>query len=131
MEICCPACDCTNIKKNGHIHTGKLANWQTGKQNHQCNECGGQFVQNSTQKRISDMEKELIGRLLLERISLHGICRVMRVSLRWLLEFIVSVYAELPDDLNFPRGRSESRKRQEAMAVNSRDLQGEGDFLYR
>ncbi len=60
MEICCPACDCTNIKKNGHIHTGK--------QNHQCNECGRQFVQNSTQKRISDREKELIGRLLLERI---------------------------------------------------------------
>ncbi len=72
MEICCPACDCTNIKKNGHIHTGK--------QNHQCNECGRQFVQNSTQKRISDMEKELIGRLLLERISLRGICRVMNDS---------------------------------------------------
>jgi len=93
MGICCPDCGCTNIKKNGHIHNGK--------QNHQCNECGRQFVQNSTQKRISDREKELIGRLLLERISLRGICRVIGVSLQWLLEFIVSVYAELPDDLNF------------------------------
>ena len=46
MEICCPACDSANIKKNGHIHTGK--------QNHQCNKCGRQFVRNSTQKRISD-----------------------------------------------------------------------------
>ncbi len=69
MEICCPACDSASIKKNGHIHTGK--------QNHQCNKCGRQFVQNSTQKRISDREKELIRRLLLERISLRGICRVM------------------------------------------------------
>jgi len=92
MGICCPDCGCTNIKKNGHIHNGK--------QNHQCNECGRQFVENSTQKRISDREKELIKRLLLERISLRGICRVMEVSLQWLLGFIVSVYEELPDDLN-------------------------------
>ena len=93
MEICCPDCGCTNIKKNGHTPTGK--------QNHQCNECDRQFVENPAQKRISDREKELIRRLMLERISLRGICRVMGVSLQWLLEFIVSVYAELPDDLNF------------------------------
>jgi len=93
MEICCPACSSANNKKNGH--TG------SGKQNHRCNECCRQFVENPTQKRISDRDKELIRRLLLERISLHGICRVMKVSFPWLLEFIVSVYAELPDDLNF------------------------------
>ena len=80
MGICCPDCGCTNIKKNGHIHNGK--------QNYHCNECGRQFVENSTQKRISDRDKELIKRLLLERISLRGICPVMEVSLQWLLEFI-------------------------------------------
>ena len=93
MEIYCPACGNTNIKKNGHTHSGK--------QNHWCNECYRQFVENPTQKRISDRDKGLIRKLLLERISLHGICRVMKVSFPWLLEFIVSVYAELPDDLNF------------------------------
>jgi insertion element IS1 protein InsB len=41
----------------------------------------------------------MIRRLLLERLSLLGICRVMGVSLRWLLNFIVELYESLPDDL--------------------------------
>jgi insertion element IS1 protein InsB len=41
----------------------------------------------------------MIKRLLLERLSLLGICRVMGVSLRWLLSFIVELYETLPDDL--------------------------------
>ncbi|MFC1717738.1 IS66 family transposase [Candidatus Poribacteria bacterium] len=39
IGICCPDCGCTNTKRNGHIHNGN--------QNHQCNECGRQFVQSS------------------------------------------------------------------------------------
>ncbi len=93
MMICCPDCGCTNIKKNGHIHNGK--------QNHQCKECGRQFVENPTKKLISDEDKETIKMLLLERISLRGICRSMGVSLCWLLSFMVSLYENLPDDLNF------------------------------
>jgi insertion element IS1 protein InsB len=42
----------------------------------------------------------LIKQLLLERLSLLGICRVMQVSLRWLLTFIGDLYEALPDDLN-------------------------------
>lgn len=41
----------------------------------------------------------MIKRLLLERLSLLGICRVMGVSLRWLLSFIVELYKTMPDDL--------------------------------
>jgi insertion element IS1 protein InsB len=41
--------------------------------------------------------------LLLERISLSGICRVCGVSLRWLLSFIAELYESLPDDLNVQR----------------------------
>jgi insertion element IS1 protein InsB len=44
--------------------------------------------------------KDLIKVLLLERLSLRGICRVTGVSLTWLLDFIAEVYAESPDDLN-------------------------------
>jgi len=33
----CPKCCSSKIKKNGHIHNGK--------QNHQCNDCGRQFVE--------------------------------------------------------------------------------------
>ncbi len=93
MKICCPECGSTKSKKNGHIHNGK--------QNHYCKKCGRQFVENPEQKLISAEKKEQIRKLLLERISLLGICRVMRVSLRWLLDFIVSEYEQMPDDLNY------------------------------
>ena len=42
----------------------------------------------------------LIDKLLLERISLAGICRVCDVSQPWLLNYIQKLYAQLPDDLN-------------------------------
>ena len=93
MNIHCPACDSASIKKNGHIHNGK--------QNHCCKECGRQFVGNPTQKLISDSKKEQVRKLLLERIPLRGICRVVGVSLRWLLDFIVHLYDKLPDDFFF------------------------------
>ncbi|RYE12159.1 MAG: hypothetical protein EOP45_23345 [Sphingobacteriaceae bacterium] len=38
--------------------------------------------------------------MLLERISLAGICRVCDVSEKWLLSYIKALYNALPDDLN-------------------------------
>jgi len=93
MSRCCPSCSSTDTKKNGHIHNGN--------QNHFCNACGRQFVENPEQILISDAQRERIGKLLLERIPLRGICRVEGVSLRWLLGFMVDLYNQLPDDLNF------------------------------
>ncbi len=93
MRICCPACNSIGTKKNGHIHNGK--------QNRRCKKCGRQFVENPKQKLISVEKREQIRDLLLERISLRGICRSMKVSLRWLLDFIASEYEQLPDDLNY------------------------------
>ena len=89
-NLSCPNCGLSQIKLNGHTHYGK--------QNHQCKNCGRQFVENS--QRISDAERDLVKQLLLERISLLGICRVMNVSLRWLLTFIGELYDSLPKDLN-------------------------------
>jgi hypothetical protein len=43
--------------------------------------------------------KDLIKVLLLERLSLRGICRVTGVSLTLLLHFITELYCALPDDL--------------------------------
>ena len=40
------------------------------------------------------IEKALINKLLLERISLSGICRVS-----WLLHYIKQLYGEIPSDL--------------------------------
>jgi len=85
----CPQCGVSHIKKNGHTHYGK--------QNHQCLECGRQFVLDS--QRIDEATRELVRKLLLERIPLRGICRTLSISLEWLLQFIAEVYEQLPDDL--------------------------------
>ena len=89
-NICCPHCGLSHIKRNGHTHYRK--------QNHQCLDCGRQFVQDS--QHITQGDRTMIKRLLLERLSLLAICRVMGVSLRWLLSFIADLYDTLPDDLN-------------------------------
>jgi transposase-like protein len=57
----CPRCKSPKSKENGHIHTGK--------QNHQCHDCGRQFVQCFEQYLLSEDKRALIERLLLERIS--------------------------------------------------------------
>ena len=88
----CPRCMSPTYKKNGHIHNGK--------QNHQCKDCGRQFVDCFEQYLISDDTRALIERLLLERLSLRGICRAVGVGLKWLLGFIVNCFEALPDHLN-------------------------------
>jgi transposase-like protein len=68
----CPQCKSLKYKKNGHIHNGK--------QNHQCRDCGRQFVQCFEQYLISDDKRGLIERLLVERISLRGRCQIIRAG---------------------------------------------------
>lgn len=87
----CPDCGSSEVKLNGHIHNGK--------QNHLCKACGRQFVLDPTQKRISDSEKEMINKLLLERISLAAIARLVGVSEVWLQGYISDLYAATPEDL--------------------------------
>ncbi len=83
----CPECGSERVVKNGRIHTGK--------QNHRCRSCGRQFVEEPQQKRISEETKELIDKLLLERISLAGIARVCDVSERWLQSYVNHLYASV------------------------------------
>lgn len=92
MECICPSCQSTLIKKNGRTHNGK--------QNHRCLACNRQFVQEPTQRIIDDKTKHLVRKALLERVSLHGICRIFEVSMPWLLEFIDGLIQEIPQDLN-------------------------------
>jgi insertion element IS1 protein InsB len=88
----CPRCGSLKYKRNGHIHNGK--------QNHQCKDCGCQFVECFEQYRIADEKRALIERLLVERLSLRGICRAVGVRLKWLLGFIVTCFEALPDHLH-------------------------------
>jgi IS1 family transposase/transposase-like protein len=91
----CPECQSNQYKKNGHTRTGK--------QNHQCNACGRQFVASPEDHIISDEQRMLIEHLLRERISLRGICRVVGVSLPWLLHFMVECFAACLDHLHVRR----------------------------
>ena len=88
----CPQCTSARYKKNGHIHNGQ--------QNPHCHDCGRQFVQCCEQYLISEEKRGLIERLLVERISLRGICRAVGVTLKWLLGFLVQCFAALPDHLH-------------------------------
>ena len=88
----CPNCGSDHVKKNGISHTGK--------QNHYCYDCKRQFLEEGTSWFISEEQRELVDKLLLERISLAGIIRVVGVSQSWLYKYIKKLYNSLPDDLN-------------------------------
>jgi transposase-like protein len=66
--------------KNGHIHNGK--------QRYLCRVCQRQFVENPVFQRVSNEKKALIEKLLLERLSLAGICRVVGVAESWLQSYV-------------------------------------------
>jgi insertion element IS1 protein InsB len=87
----CPQCGSRWYKRNGHIHTGK--------QNHRCKLCGRAFVLMPDNSVITEEQRVLIERLLLERISLRGICRAVGVGLQWLLQFMVTQFQAAPEDL--------------------------------
>src|SRR4029079_13804056 len=87
-----PQCGSRWYKKNGHIHTGK--------QNHRCKLCGRAFVLTPEHHLITEEQRALIERLLLERISLRGICRAVGVGLQWLLQFMVERFHAAPVHLH-------------------------------
>ncbi|MBW4593787.1 MAG: IS1 family transposase [Brasilonema angustatum HA4187-MV1] len=84
----CPICASSQTVKNGHIHNGK--------QRFKCHDCGRQFVEQPTKKVINQATRELIDRLLLERISLAGIARAAQVSEQWLQTYVNEKYASVP-----------------------------------
>ena len=88
----CPRCGSHKTKKNGTSHTGK--------QNHFCHDCNRQFLENGQGWFVSEQQRTLVDKLLLERISLAGICRVVEVSESWLLSYIQDLYEKLPEHLN-------------------------------
>jgi hypothetical protein len=53
-------------------------------------------VSNPTNKTVSDETKQLIDKLLLERISLRGIARVTGVSWSWLQNYVNNKIASVP-----------------------------------
>lgn len=87
----CPNCQSSQIIKYGRIHTGK--------QRYRCHDCGRQFVENPSHRPISRETRELVDRLLLERIALAGIARAAQVSVRWLQDYVNRKLESEPADL--------------------------------
>jgi transposase-like protein len=84
----CPICASSQTVKNGRIHNGK--------QRFKCQDCGRQFIEQPIKKVIDQATRELIDRLLLERISLAGIARAAQVSEQWLQTYVNQKYALVP-----------------------------------
>ena len=88
--LLCPRCHSHKIIKNGKTYYGK--------QNHKCKTCDRQFVVDNNHT-VNEELREIARRSLLERLSLRGICRIIGVSLTWMLDFAVQTWSEAPDDL--------------------------------
>ena len=91
----CPQCSSAQVVRNGFTHNGK--------QNHKCTACGRQFIENPQQGPIPQATKDMIGRLLLERIPLAGICRVTGVSDTWLQNYVNALYESVPKQAPAPK----------------------------
>lgn len=87
----CPSCHAQRFVKNG-LNALK-------KQIYRCKECGRQFVLNPAKIPISDEKKELIDRLLLERLPLAGIARAVSVSESWLQNYVNDKYANVSQEI--------------------------------
>jgi len=90
-ERVCPTCGSEQLIKNGSVHNNK--------QKCQCKSCARQFVVNPTKTTVTQEIKQLINRLLLERISLRGIARVAQVSWSWLQNYVNQRLAHTPRQL--------------------------------
>ena len=84
----CPTC---NSKNNGGIHNRK--------QKFLCENCGREFIENPTNKIISNETKELIEKHLLEKTPLAGIVRITGVSASWLQNHVNIKFENIPQKI--------------------------------
>ena len=96
----CPECNSENTIRNGSIHNGKPK--------FRCKQCGRNFVEHPENKIISQETKNLVDRLLLEKIPLVGIARTVGVSERWLQNYVNDKYEKIQKVVSVtdkPKGR--------------------------
>ena len=79
----------------------KGMNKKQTKRRYKCKRCSKRYVEGGKDYFLDQDKIELIDRLLLERLSLRGICRAVKVSLCWLLSYIKRLYEKVPEDLHF------------------------------
>jgi transposase-like protein len=84
MNRSCYYCGSVNLVKNGRTYYGKSRG--RGK------DCSRQFAFERQNQGLSREQKRLIGLLLLERISLAGICRVVEIPTYHLYRYMDELY---------------------------------------
>jgi IS1 family transposase/transposase-like protein len=99
----CPYCLGTNLRPKGW-------NRKKTKRRLKCSNCKKHITTNGKSWFIDRGKIELINALLLERLSLRGICRVVKISLSWLLPYISKLYDSTPDDLNYRQDKNDKNK---------------------
>ncbi len=70
-----------------------------------CKECGRQFVENPQNIIISQETRDLIDKLLLERMALAAIVRVTGVSESWLQDYVNQKYDTVPQCIDVKKKR--------------------------
>ena len=113
MQISCPRCQSTKIKKNGHTYYGK--------QNHQCKMCARQFVLNNVHTKSRGL-KSLIKKALKERLSLRAICRIFGVSLNWLQSFARQFWSQTPENLGLDKSMLSRIKRLQVFGLQADEM---------
>ena len=92
MNRSCYYCGSVNIVKNGRTYYGKARC--------RCKNCGKQFVLERQNRSLSPEQKRLVELLLLERISLSGICRVLEIPAYHLYRYMDELYGQVPENLH-------------------------------
>ena len=82
----CPRCHATHVVRNGLTHSGTPA--------FRCRACDRRFVEVPRKGPVPDPTKDLIRRLLAERMGPRAIARVTGVSRSWLQGFVNALLRE-------------------------------------
>jgi transposase-like protein len=82
----CPSCAATRVVRNG-------AN-QSGTPTFLCRGCGRRFVERPKAGPVPEATRQLVLRLLGERMGLRAIARVTGVSRSWLQTFVNALYRD-------------------------------------
>ena len=83
----CPRCRVGHVTRAGATHNGVPS--------FRCRDCGRRFVERPRKGPVTDDQRQLVERLLAERLSLRAIARITGRSRSWLQAFANALYRDV------------------------------------